>query len=91
MCVSDVREVHPAAELVVITSSLQGYLLPFSSSSSELDGEDLLYNFEADTLRSVKNPSVSSDEESMRSGNQHCITSMNSEYYFLYFSPYVVH
>ena len=29
------------AEVVVTTGSLQGYSLPFSSSSSELDGEYL--------------------------------------------------
>ena len=42
-CVSDGREVHQVAEVVIIIGSLQGYLLPFSSSSSEFDGEDLFY------------------------------------------------
>ena len=42
MCVSDGREVQRAAEVVVIIDSLH-YSLPFSSSSSELDGEDLYY------------------------------------------------
>ena len=41
LCVSDVREVHRTVEVVVIIGSLQGYSLPFSSSSSELDGVDL--------------------------------------------------
>ena len=56
-----------------------------------MDGDDLiLYNLEADNSRSVRNPSVSSDEDSMLSGNQHYTTSMNSEYHFINFSPYVV-
>ena len=41
--------------------------MSFSSSSSELDGEDR-YNLEADTSRSVRNPSVSSDEGSSENG-----------------------
>ena len=46
-CVSDGRKVHRAAEVVIIIDCLQGclqgYLLPFSSSRSEFDGEDLFY------------------------------------------------
>ena len=42
-CASDGREVHHAAEVVSIIGSLQGYLSPFSYSSSEFDGEDLFY------------------------------------------------
>ena len=65
---SNGREVHRAAKVVVIIGSLQGCSLPFRSSSSELDGRSILNHLEADTSGSVRNPS---DEDSMQSGNQH--------------------
>ena len=54
--------------------------IALSSSSSVVWRRSILYNPEAGTSRSVRNPSVRSDEDSMLSGNQHYITSTKSEY-----------